>query len=82
MDIDTCISKYLSIAPKIFPEESFFSSSKMGKLFKGIRGKARFDAERFESTVKEMLSGILGSQGEYALLQSEQSDQEPPRCRT
>lgn len=84
MDVDTCISKYLSMAPKIFPEEGFISSSKLGKLFKGVRGKARFEAENLENAVKDMVSGAFESQeqGEDVLFQNEQSEQDPQQCRT
>lgn len=82
MDIDTCISKYLSMAPKIFPEEGFVSGSKLGKLFKGVRGKARFDAINLEKMVKEMVSGTSGTLGEDALLESETPKEISSQCRT
>ena len=82
MDVDTCISEYLSMAPEIFPKEDFVSKSKLGKLWKGVKGKARFDAEVFEGMVKDMVFTALGSDGEYALLQNDQSKQDPPQCRT
>ena len=82
MDVDTCISEYLSMAPKIFPEEGFVSSSKLGKLFKGVRGKARFDAENFERVAKHLVFAAFGSHGDYVLLQSDQAEQDPPQCRT
>ena len=44
MDIDQCIESYISMAPRIFPHEGFISGSRVGKLFKGIKGSARFDA--------------------------------------
>ena len=82
MDIDTCISKYLSMVPKIFPEEGFLSSSKMGKFFKGVRGKARFNATDFENVIKEMVSRAVGDQGEDCLLETGQPEEDPPQCRT
>ena len=82
MDIDTCISKYLSMAPKIFPEEDFISRSRLGKLWKGVKGQARFDVENFERMVKQMVFEAFGSDGEYVLLQSDRSEQDPPQCRT
>ena len=48
MDINTCISKYLDMAPRIFPEEGFIAGSKVCKIFKGIKGFARFDAASLE----------------------------------
>ena len=79
MDIDTCISKYLSMAPKIFPEEGFISRSKVGKFFKGVRGEARFDATNLEKVIKEMVSETFGDKGESALLHV---GEDQPRCRT
>ena len=69
------------MAPKIFPGEGFVSGSTLGKLFKGVKGKARFDAENLENIVKEMVSRTLGGEGEH-VLQTEQSEQESPQCRT
>ena len=44
MDINTCISKYLDMMPRIFPEEGFIAGSKIRKIFKGIKGFERIDA--------------------------------------
>lgn len=82
MDIDTCISKYLSMASKIFPEEGFISGSIVAKLFKGVKGEARFDAKTLENVVIEMVSEKFGGQGEDLLLPTEQSKQDAPQCRT
>ena len=82
MDIDASISKYLTIAPKIFPEKGSVSSSKLGKLFIGIKGKPRFDAHKFEIAVKEMVIGILGDQGEDCLLENRLVEQDLKQCRT
>ncbi len=65
----------------VIEEEDFVSSSKLGKLFKGVRGKARFGAENFERIVKHKVSTAFGSNGEYVLLQSDRSEQDPPQCR-
>lgn len=82
MDIDTCISKYLSMAPNLFPEEGFISGSKVRKFLKGVKGEARFDAKSFEKVVIEMVSETFGDQGEDILLQPGQSEQDAPQCRT
>ena len=82
MDVDTCISEYLSMAPEIFPEEDFVSKSKLGKLWKGVKGTSRFDADKFEKIVKHMVFAASGSDGDSVLLQSDQSEQDPPQCRT
>lgn len=70
MDIDTCISSYRDLAPKIFPEEGFLSSKKLVKLFKGLKGIARFDATNLESAVKEMVASTMNS--EDAVLENEE----------
>ena len=82
MDTDTCISKYLSMAPEIFPEEGFVSGSKWGKIFKGVRGEARFDAKNFERVVKDMVREAFGDQKEDARLQIDQPEEGVPQCRT
>ena len=82
MDIDTCISKYLSMAPQIFPEERFVSGSKLVKIFKGVRGEARFDAENLERVVKDMVCKAFGDQKEDALLQIDHPEGDLPQCRT
>lgn len=82
MDIDTCIAKYLSIAPKIFHEEGFISGSRVGKLLKRVKGEARFDAKALEKVLKEMVSETFGAHGEDNLLQIEPSETHQPQCRT
>ena len=82
MDIDTCITIYLDMAPKIFPRVDFISRSRLGKLWNGVKGKARFDAENLERMIKNMVSKAFGSDGEYVLLQSDLSGRDPPQCRT
>ena len=82
MDIDTCISKYLSMAPQIFPEEGFVSGSKWGKIVKGVRGEARFDAKNLEKVVKDMVCEAFGDDKEDAPLHIDQPEEGLPRCRT
>ena len=82
MDIDTCISKYLSMAPQIFPEEGFVSGSKWGKIFKGVKGEARFDAKNLEKVVKDMVCEAFGDQKEDAPLQIDQPEEGLRQCRT
>lgn len=62
MDIETYISSYLDMAPRIFPEEGFIPGSKVGKLYKGIEGTARFDATELEAIIKAMVAARLGTQ--------------------
>jgi|SRR5271154_2701601 len=54
MDVDTCIDKYLELAPSIFPKEGFISRSKIVKVFKGATGLARFNPKPLEDAVKEL----------------------------
>ena len=82
MDIDTCISKYLVMAPQIFPEEGLISGSKWGKIVKGIRGEARFDAKNLEKVVKDMVCEAFGDHKEDAPLQIDQPEEGLPQCRT
>ena len=82
MDVDTCISKYLSMAPEIFTEEGFVSGSKWGKIFKGVRGEARFDAKILERVVKDMVCEAFGDHNEDALLQIDQPEEGLLQCRT
>ncbi len=42
MDIETCISSYLDMAPRILPEEGFIPGSKVGKPLQGDRGNSSF----------------------------------------
>lgn len=62
MDIETCISSYLDMAPRIFPEEGFIPGSKVGKIFQGIEGTARFDVTELEMIIKAMVAARLGTQ--------------------
>ena len=56
MDVDSCIQRYLQMAPEVFPEEGFVSGSKIGKLIKGARGTARFDPKPLEHFVKQLVA--------------------------
>ena len=81
MDIDTCIDKYLEMAPIIFPKEGFVSGSIVGKIFHGVRGAARFDGAPLESIVKEMVTEALKS-GPDTLFESTEGAEETASCRT
>jgi hypothetical protein len=81
MDITTCISTYLDMAPKIFPEEGFIAGSKISRLFKGIKGSARFDAANLETVVKAMVADRFG-QEEALLFEADIADQVPAACQT
>jgi patatin-like phospholipase/acyl hydrolase len=54
MSVQECIDAYLDIAPKIFPKENFVSGSTLGRVWKGVRGTARFDAAALEAEVKKL----------------------------
>ena len=81
MDVDTCITKYLELAPQIFPTQGFISGSKVGKLFKGIKGTPKFDAIALETFVKSLVVEKLGS-GENALLEAADEDEPATGCKT
>ncbi|MCJ1247305.1 hypothetical protein MMC30_004519 [Trapelia coarctata] len=82
MDVDTCISKYLEMAPQIFPTEGFVSGSKMGKLWKGIKGEARFDAGKLESYVKNLVKDHLKLVNQDVLLDFDRNAGSPASCKT
>lgn len=81
MDIDACITTYLELTPQIFPAQGFISGSKLGKLFKGVRGTPKFDAIALEAFVKALVVEKLGP-GEDALLEAADEDQLLRGCRT
>ncbi|KAF2790687.1 FabD/lysophospholipase-like protein [Melanomma pulvis-pyrius CBS 109.77] len=64
MSVDDAIKSYLAFAPKIFPKEGFVSSHRLTKLYKGLRGTARFDATALENEVKEMVAKYLKQDGD------------------
>ncbi|MCJ1471106.1 hypothetical protein MMC07_009754 [Pseudocyphellaria aurata] len=59
MDIDTCIKAYLEIAPDIFPVESMFSNSTLGRFTKVVRKKERFSPIPFENAIKRLVADHL-----------------------
>jgi patatin-like phospholipase/acyl hydrolase len=64
MSVDDAIQSYLAFAPKIFPKEGFVSGNPLTKLFKVVRGTARFDATALENEVKEMVAKYLKQDGD------------------
>ena len=70
MDVETCITQYLAMAPLIFPEESLVSGSKFGKFVKGFQGKPRYNAERLETIIKGLVRDRFKMLGEGAILES------------
>jgi hypothetical protein len=81
MDVDTCIEKYLALAPEIFPEEGFVSGSTLGKLFKGARGTARFDGDKLEGFVKNLVSEKFQDSGPDTPFDSVQANARTSSCR-
>ncbi|KAI9776691.1 MAG: hypothetical protein M1839_009418 [Geoglossum umbratile] len=63
MSVDEAIKSYLDFAPKIFPREGFVSRNPLTKVFKGVRGTARFDATALENEVKEMVAEYVKQNG-------------------
>lgn len=77
MDVDTCINKYLEMAPIIFPKERFLSGSTVGKVFLGVRGAARVEGALLESVVKSMVNKSSNlDQTRLLSLQNEQRKQQ------
>ena len=62
MDIETCIHKYLDIAPDIFLVEDTISGSAVGKLLTVARGRQQFDLRPLESAIKRLVMKYLGDQ--------------------
>ena len=82
LDIDTCISQYLAMAPQIFPKEGFIPGSKIGKILKGVGGKARFDAGKLEKIIKELVTSTLKTLDEDAVLEKMSNVEGDTCCRT
>lgn len=60
MDINSCISEYLKLAPVIFPLENSALSSKPYLLIKASLGWHRFDPLPFERAVQELVRAYVG----------------------
>ena len=55
MSVDDCITSYLQLTPRIFPEEGFISRTKVTKFVKAVRGNPRFDATVLEEEIKKLV---------------------------
>ena len=82
LDVDTCISQYLAMAPQIFPEEGFLSGSNIGKFLKGVKGKARFDAGKLEKIIKELVASTFKTLGEDAVMEDISNMEGHSCCKT
>lgn len=84
MDIDTCISEYLKMAPSIFPIETLISGSKIGKLFTITRGQQRFDPKPLEDAVKRLVVEHLGERATAGVdtpLRFDACRDKSPKCK-
>ena len=81
MDVDTCIQKYLVMAPEIFPEEGLVSKSKPSLLFKGATGMARFDPKPLERNVKDLTSAKFKEAGSQAVFDVAKSSVDQRSCK-
>ena len=70
------------MAPQIFPEEGFVSGSKLGKIWKGANGKARFEAETLEKIIKDLVANKFETLGPDAMLEKMYDKDGDPGCRT
>jgi patatin-like phospholipase/acyl hydrolase len=61
MDIDRCITEYLSLAPIVFPEKNFVAKSKLAKVLKLVRGNAFFDPKPMERQIKALVEKQMGA---------------------
>ena len=62
MDVDTCIEEYQNMAPEIFPVESTFGQTAVGKSIKLVGGKERFNPQPLESAIKRLVKKYLGDE--------------------
>ena len=82
MDVETCITEYLIMAPHIFPVEGLFSRRKGIQLLKAARGHNRFDPLPLEKAVQNLAKRHLqSSEGENAPLRSEPSKMQQKQCK-
>ena len=82
MDVQTCIDRYLAMAPKIFPKEGFVSGSKVGRFFKGMKGDARFNEVALEECIKTLVVVKFGNLGADTALGNKSAGSDSPGCRT
>ena len=76
MDIQTCIDEYLRLAPEIFPVEGLIQRSSVGKVYKILRGRQRFQAQPLELAIKRLVKKYLGernAEGEETFFRFEAS---------
>lgn len=64
MDIDSCIEKYIDMAPKIFPVEGMISGSHITRVFRALSGQQRFDPAPFEAIIKQLIADQLANRSE------------------
>lgn len=60
MDVQSCITEYLKMAPEIFPIESLIQGGSVGRFFNVARGKQRFQAEPLELAIKRLVRNSPG----------------------
>lgn len=82
MDVDTCIQRYLEMAPLIFPKEGFLPGNKLGKLFKGVVGSPRFPSEPLEKAIRELVGAELGPTKRNALLEAVKNHADGHSCKS
>lgn len=82
MDIDSCIEKYIELAPEIFPVEGIISASGMGKALTVLSGQQRFKPAPFEAAIKKLIAYQLrgrSGEGENTALKFESAMEQ--KCR-
>jgi hypothetical protein len=61
VDVDTYIKEYLELCPEISPLEKALSGSKVGKIFKAVQRKSRFDPAPMELAIKRLIAKHVGT---------------------
>lgn len=64
MDVDSCIEKYIDMAPKIFPVERMISGSRIARAFTALSGQQRFDPAPFEAIIKQLIADQLANRSQ------------------
>jgi patatin-like phospholipase/acyl hydrolase len=83
MDVETCISKYINLGPRIFPEESIIKGNKLSKAVNFLAKKPRFKSESLEAAIQEMVEERLSTRstaGRDTMMRFEAGQDGGPRC--
>ena len=80
MDIDTALTMFLEMAPKIFPVENMMSKSLVARITKVVKGQPRFDPRPLEQIIKIMTTKY-SRDGTHSLLQFRPKQSRSNSCK-